>query len=283
MRLPEAPAVAPVPDLDSLPEAAAVAPVARAFFLPADWQSAEDIARGHMRHLGFADASLTGGNRDGGIDVVARDGVAQVKMQALPVGAPLVQQLRGTRPHSRYHLFYSTSGYTTAALRAAHDVGVVLFKIERDGDVSAANDQAAALTRDGVPSGETQEALPRTASAWQIVEEYAAGMRKRIRDALAANDIRQAGGRERYKGHKFRAIGYKEQALRNLVSDQTFSSARSAVVFYHHTELLAHVWFQEMGIPYPGQPRDRAAGTDTLDDYYLSSGEFCRGSFSWLW
>ncbi|GAB3849122.1 restriction endonuclease [Dactylosporangium cerinum] len=265
MRLPETPDVPPIPDLDSLPEAT---PADRTAFLPTDWRSTEDITRAHMRSLGFVDAELTGGSRDGGIDVVAQDGVAQVKMQALPIGAPPVQQLRGTRPHIRYHLFYSTSGYTAAALRAANEIGVILFKIERDGDVSAANNQAAALARDGVPAGEAQEAAMRTSSALQVVEEYAGGVRQRILDAVAATDLEKAGKRERYKGHHRRALRYLDQALTNLDSDQSFNSARSAAVFYRHTELLAHVWFQEMGVPYPGGAKDAAAATESLDSCY---------------
>jgi hypothetical protein len=63
-----------------------------------------------------------------------------------------------------------------------------------------------------------------------------------------------------------RNLGDQSMPLTNLDSDQSFNSARSAAVFYRHTELLAHVWFQEMGVSYPGGAKD-AAATESLDSY----------------
>ncbi|MGX9901673.1 restriction endonuclease [Arthrobacter sp. SA17] len=91
--------------------------------LVGDWRTAEDVALWHMSGpLGFFDSRLTGGVSDRGVDVEHPEAVAQVKMQANPVGSPLIRQLRGARPHLTNHVFYSTSGYTRAAITEASGV-----------------------------------------------------------------------------------------------------------------------------------------------------------------
>ncbi|WP_405859944.1 restriction endonuclease [Streptomyces sp. NBC_00090] len=50
------------------------------------WQDAELAAVDHMHGLGFTDAQMTGAGADGGIDVIARDAIAQVKHYSQPVG-----------------------------------------------------------------------------------------------------------------------------------------------------------------------------------------------------
>jgi hypothetical protein len=256
-RLPEADAVAPIPDGAAL---VAVAPAAVSAMLPADWRAAEDIACAHMRILGFADAETTGGGRDGGLDVTAERAVAQVKMMALPVGAPPVQQLRGTRPLVPHHLFFSTSGYTAAALAAADEIGVALFKIERDGSVTEANDAAGALAASG-GDGTGPAVSPK-----RLVEQYAQDLGSRVLAAAGNVDHARAEPSERYPGQYRRLLRYSLQALKNLEErPTTFDSLRSAMVYYHHTELLAHVFFRELGIPYPD---GNGVVDDSLDSYY---------------
>lgn len=262
MLLPERAEVPALPDLDaaaSAREATAVPP-----FLPSDWRTSEEIAAAHMRALGFADAELTGGSRDGGLDVVAGAGVAQVKMQAQPVGAPLLQQLRGTRPQSAHHLFYSTSGYTAAAREAAAEIGVHLFVIGRDGRVSPVGDAAAELAEAGVHDPDAV----RQVTARRIVQDYVQGVADRIMAAVKASEPSAPGRTGRYSGHHERALRYLHHALENLSNrPESFESMRSAAVYYHHTELLAHVWFREMGVPYPeGERLHREP--DTLDAFY---------------
>ncbi|MGW5671577.1 restriction endonuclease [Micromonospora sp. NPDC003776] len=262
MLLPEQAEVPALPDLDAAASARDAAPAQR--FLPSDWRTSEEIAAAHMRALGFADAELTGGSRDGGLDVVAGTGVAQVKMQAQPVGAPPVQQLRGTRPHSPHHLFYSTSGYTTAACEAAAEIGVYLFTIDRDGTVSPVGDAAAELAEAGVHDPEAVRAV----TVRQIAKEYCQGVTDRITAAINATDLTAPGRTGRYPGHHERASRYLHRALENLTeAPGSFESLRSAAVYYHHTELLAHVWFREMGVPYPDGERLRHE-PDTLDSFY---------------
>jgi hypothetical protein len=259
MRLPESPDVPPMPDLESLPSKS---PAPTPAFLPTDWRTTEELACAHLRSLGFADARLTAGGRDGGVDAVAQDAVAQVKMQALPVGAPQVQQLRGTRPHLRHHIFYSSSGYTPAALTAATETGVHLFKIEPNGSVHPVNAPAVALTRAGVHTDQ-----PRTASVEQVVEEYVSGARERLTQAFRVADVAGAISREKYSGQYIRMFGYLLKAMANDATGKSSASAREAAVFYHHTELLAHVWFQEFGVPYPAGEGE-ITPAETLDDYY---------------
>lgn len=244
--LPEQPEVPALPDLDAAASARGAMPAQR--FLPSDWRTSEEIAAAHMRALGFADAELTGGSRDGGLDVVAGTGVAQVKMQAQPVGAPQVHQLRGTRPYSPHHLFYSTSGYTTAACEAAAEIGVYLFTIGRDGTVLPVGDAAADLAEAGVHDPDAVRAV----TVRQIVKEYCQGVADRITAATNATDLSASGRTGRYPEHHERALRYLHRALENLSeAPGSFESLRSAAVYYHHTELLAHVWFREMGVPYP--------------------------------
>ncbi|MEV4721255.1 restriction endonuclease [Micromonospora noduli] len=262
MLLPEQAEVPALPDLDataSAGEATATPPS-----LPTDWRTSEEIAAAHMRALGFADAELTGGGRDGGLDVVAGTGVAQVKMQAQPVGAPLVQQLRGTRPQSAHHLFYSTSGYTAAARGAAAEIGVHLFVIGRDGTVSPVDDAATELAEEGVSDPEAVRQI----TTRRTVQDYVQGVADRIMAAVNANEPSAPGRTGRYSGHGERALRYLHHALENLNNrPESFASLRSAAVYYHHTELLAHVWFREMGVPYPGGERPHHE-PDTLDAFY---------------
>ncbi|WP_433205523.1 restriction endonuclease [Dactylosporangium sp. CS-047395] len=254
-----------MPSLPDLDAAAATAPaVVGQRFVPADWRTSEEIAAAHMRALGFADAELTGGGRDRGLDVVAGSGVAQVKMQAQPVGAPAVQQLRGTRPQAAHHLFYSTSGYTPAALEAAAQIGVSLCTIGRDGTTAPVGDAAEQLADSGVDD----PAAVRSVTVRRLLTDYSQGVADRVMAAVQASDITAPDREGRYAGHHERALRYLREALNNLANRPAeFDSPRSGAVYFHHTELLAHVWFRELGLPYPdGERRHRES--DSLDANY---------------
>jgi hypothetical protein len=260
MRLPESPAVPLPPDPRLLSDRPA-RPLPEQPILPTDWRAAERIACRHMREIGFPDASLTGGSRDNGLDIVAADAVAQVKMQATPVGAPVVQQLRGARPDSPDHLFYATAGYTSSARDAADELDVSLFLISGSGAVTAVNQRAKSLEHTG-----TLAAMP------DEVVSYVEGVRQRVTEAFLATDIDRARTRELHPGQHLRLWGYLNRAVENVTSAQIPASPRSAVVFHQHTELLAAVYFRELAIPYPGGAQDRPLPgmetTETLDDYY---------------
>lgn len=255
-RLPEAIEVPPAPDPDTMTNFAPALPIG----LPTDWKAAEEIARAHMCEMGFPDARLTGSGRDGGIDVISDLGVAQVKMQALPVSASLVQQLRGSRPDVAHHLFYSTSEFTSAARETADQIHVGLFSINSVGAVSAVNDMARGLVRTGgIRAGAHQEGPD--------LEQWAQELCDRVMTAVNSTDAKRAVHRERYPGQWKRVAGYQLQALKNLDNrPTTFDSTKAAVIFYHHNELLAAVYFRELGIPYPGGAGDKVP--DALEDFY---------------
>src|SRR4051794_7925678 len=59
------------------------------------WQEAEAIAFDWMRKHGYRDAALTKAGADGGIDVISKKAIAQVKHHLKPVGIAEIQRLSG--------------------------------------------------------------------------------------------------------------------------------------------------------------------------------------------
>lgn len=101
------------------------------------WQGAERWAADHLRHLGVVDAHATQATRDGGIDVDSATVVAQVKLQESPVGPDKVQQLVGVAAAARKRpVFYSSGGYSRAAIAWAEQAGVALFVFTPGGSVT---------------------------------------------------------------------------------------------------------------------------------------------------
>lgn len=121
---------------------------------PAD---AEVHAAAWMRGLGFYDAQETTFTSDGGIDVIASDGVAQVKFKAVQVGRPELQNFVGAaHPYpDRLRLFFSWKGYSAHALQYAEQAQIALFTYELDGRCLAANAFANHLCTVGQGSGAT--------------------------------------------------------------------------------------------------------------------------------
>jgi hypothetical protein len=69
-----------------------------------------------MQANGYPDACLTPPGADGGIDVVSRDAVAQVKFHQKAVGLSEVQRLFGISQSVRKQpLFFSLAGYSPKA------------------------------------------------------------------------------------------------------------------------------------------------------------------------
>lgn len=109
---------------------------------------AEYVAAAIMRdHLGFEDARVTTASGDGGIDVVARQAVAQVKHWGSQVGRPAIQQLYGARgiDHSKKMIFFCSGGYSRQAVAYADEVGVALFTFDAAGSFGAVNKSAQEL------------------------------------------------------------------------------------------------------------------------------------------
>lgn len=109
------------------------------------WRTAEELAAAHMRSLGLSDAQTTRSSGDGGLDVVSEVGAAQVKFQAAPVGAPVIQQLRGAAADLSIRLFYAYSGYTRAAIAEADRTEVGLYVFDDAGQVYPVNSVARQL------------------------------------------------------------------------------------------------------------------------------------------
>jgi HJR/Mrr/RecB family endonuclease len=89
------------------------------------WRDAEVLVCDWMKRHGYRDANLTANGADGGVDVVARKAVAQVKHQNKPVGIAEIQRLYGIAQAARKRpLFFATARYSAAALQwaSAHSV-----------------------------------------------------------------------------------------------------------------------------------------------------------------
>lgn len=254
LRIPDIP-LAPMPNFDGSQNSSdALSSPSRRIL--GDWRSAEDIAAEHMRTtLALFDARLTGGVSDRGVDVEHPEAVAQVKMQATPVGSPQVRQLRGARPHLDFHLFYSTSGYTRAALQEAADSGVALFTIGEDGNVQGLGEWAESLVMDGHRRRGGNEAM---------VARYVTEVTDRITQA-----------RENYGGWRT-GIGFvNHEALKNLGPHDVIDRAqlylegaieaaeegprigtvsnRVVVSHYRNADLRAAFCCSMLGVPYPGE------------------------------
>ncbi len=113
-------------------------------------RDAERIAAEWVRHFGFTDAKVTPTGPDGGVDVVSRDTVSQVKYWERPVGRPCLQQLHGVASHAQKQaLFFSRNGYTDPARRFANQVDMALFILDSRGEVRPFNPAAKDIWRAG--------------------------------------------------------------------------------------------------------------------------------------
>lgn len=102
-----------------------------------------------MRAWGFADAAVTRGGADGGVDVWSKHALAQVKFEAHATGRPALQRLYGARgtDHHKQLLFFTGTGYSRDAQTYADAVGVALFTYTPVGDVAPVSVAAVAIVR----------------------------------------------------------------------------------------------------------------------------------------
>lgn len=99
-----------------------------------------------MEALGFTEVRVALPGSDGGVDIWAREAVAQVKMEGVSTGRPVVQALYGIASlEGRAGLLFSLAGYTSAAVAWAEKAGIALFEFELDGSIEARSTSAAAL------------------------------------------------------------------------------------------------------------------------------------------
>ena len=110
-------------------------------FRVGDWQLAEENAARWMRHWGFADAAVTNGGADGGLDVTSQGAVAQVKFKVSQTGGPDVQRLAGAanRFPDAQPMFFTGTGYSSQAIQCAEESGIALFIYDLSGSVVSAN------------------------------------------------------------------------------------------------------------------------------------------------
>jgi Restriction endonuclease len=115
-----------------------------------NWRDAEDIAAAWVRRFGWADAEVTRDGQDNGIDVWAKGAVAQVKCwNQKKAGIEEVQRLAGSASPGQSCLFFSTHGYTRAALVWTYhpDHRMALFQLLLDGRLVACNSHAWRVMR----------------------------------------------------------------------------------------------------------------------------------------
>lgn len=123
-------------------------------------RAAEEYAAEYLRAIGFPDATVTHPGADGGVDVRSVHALAQVKMEGVATGRPVIQALFGVASYeAKQPVFFSLAGYTSGALAWATGAGVACFEFEFDGEVSARNAPAQALLAGGTPRdrGEADE------------------------------------------------------------------------------------------------------------------------------
>jgi hypothetical protein len=110
---------------------------------------AEQVVAEWMGFMGFTNARPTPVGRDEGIDVRASDAIAQVKMEGVPTGRPVVQQLYGVATaETSLGLLFSLAGYTQEAISWANRVKLPLFRFNLQGEPEAANHAARELVPD---------------------------------------------------------------------------------------------------------------------------------------
>jgi hypothetical protein len=112
---------------------------------------AEHYAAEVFRGLGFVDAQATPAGADGGVDVSGADVLAQVKMEALPTGRPVLQSLFGIAAlEQKTPTFFSLAGYTAQALEWAQRAGIACFEFAFDGTIEPRTSLADRLLRSGI-------------------------------------------------------------------------------------------------------------------------------------
>jgi hypothetical protein len=111
-------------------------------------RDAEIVARDWLKFFGFHDAIVTPPGPDGGIDIVSRNIVAQVKMEGKPTGSPVIQALAGVaKTKQRQGAVFSLAGFTSSAMSFAADAEIALFSFNFQGEPEAKNQFARRLRK----------------------------------------------------------------------------------------------------------------------------------------
>jgi hypothetical protein len=113
--------------------------------------AAERYAAEFMVACGFSDVAVTSPGADGGVDVWSAEAVAQVKMEGISTGRPVIQALHGIgQLERRACLVFSLAGFTADAVNWATRADVALFEFALDGAVVARSPLGMNLLRRGV-------------------------------------------------------------------------------------------------------------------------------------
>jgi hypothetical protein len=107
----------------------------------------ELAAEAWLQWMGFTDARCTSGGRDGGVDVIGQNLIAQVKMEAKRSTQPQLQRLSGVaaaHPASTT-AFFSLNGFTSQAVKWASQTGMALFQFDLQGEPEPKGAAARAL------------------------------------------------------------------------------------------------------------------------------------------
>lgn len=116
-------------------------------------EGAELWVRDWMLHMGAVGAEVTQLSGDGGIDVVANEYIAQVKLYVGPVGIAEIREFLGAAsfdPELRTALFFTSGQYPQSAITLADEAGMALFFFDpRTGVVEGANKYGDAFVEIG--------------------------------------------------------------------------------------------------------------------------------------
>jgi hypothetical protein len=110
------------------------------------WRDAELTAAEWMKYWGYTNVAATAVGTDGGIDVVSKEAVAQVKAETSATGRPKVQQHHGVAvSEGKAAIFFALAGFTPAARTYAEQNGILLFTFDLQGEPKPVNTAAHAL------------------------------------------------------------------------------------------------------------------------------------------
>lgn len=184
---------------------------------------------GTCRHGSGSPTRVTPEGADAGIDVVATNAAAQVKHYADKlVGAPEVQQARGAAFSAKHVLFYTLSGYTPAALKAANNAKVCLFTYTVYGDVSAANPAAGALLSNARRSREMAAPRPRTPQEAEAARTQSTGSPQAVIERERRRQERLKEDREEPERRRAAAEQWKAEQERVLAAHEAAEEAEAA-------------------------------------------------------
>lgn len=163
-----------------------------------------------MESLGLTNVRVTPVGADGGVDVTSDEAVAQVKMEGVSTGRPVLQAISGIASHERKRaMVFSLAGFTQQALEWGGQAELALFEFSLDGSIEPRSPAARALILGlSLPSPVSTDSVEQPDSG-----EAAPGAESRQGNDLAA---------------QLREIAELHQA--GVLSDDEFSAAKARLL-----------------------------------------------------